>query len=64
MNYLELDEQILIPANKICNMFIDQDDRKKLYLWLDGGQVQTITSNSEEDTKRNYEKIRGLIKYL
>jgi len=64
MNYFELDEQILIPANKICDMYIDPDNNKKLVLWLDGGQVQNITSPSDEDAKVYYKRIRELIKQL
>lgn len=64
MKYFELNEQVFVPANKICNVFIGPDDNKKLVLWLDGGQTQIFTSNSEEQAKENYKTVTQLIKEL
>ena len=33
MNFIDYDERILIPANKICNMFINKEDGKQLVLY-------------------------------
>ena len=64
MNIIDYDERILIPANKICNMFINKEDGKQLVLWLDGGQIQTLTFESEEQAKENYRTIKKVIKSL
>jgi len=64
MKCFELDGNILIPVNKICEVYIDQENKKKLYIWLDGGQVQTILAPSEEDTKTFFKNITEAIKEL
>ena len=64
MKCFEIEGYFLIPANKICEVAIDPENKKKLYIWLDGGQVQTILTPSEEDTKAIFKDITEVIKEL
>lgn len=64
MKYIEIEESIFIPANKICEIIKDQEKDNVLTFWLDGGQVQKITFADKEDRDSNYKSIVNLLKEM
>ena len=64
MKYIEFEEHVFIPANKICNVIKDPKDDKTLVFWLDGGQEQGITFANKEDRDRNYSLVTNHLKDL
>ena len=64
MKYIEFEEHVFIPANKICNVIKDPTDDKMLTIWLDGGQVQTISFVNKKDRDRNYSLVTNILKDL
>ena len=64
MKCIEFDEQVFIPARKICAVIKDQKDSKVLIIWLDGNQTQIITSKNQEGRDNNYSKITKLLKEM
>lgn len=64
MKYIEFDENVFIPANKICEVAKDQKDYKVLIIWLDGNQTQTVTFQNQEDRDNNYKLITKLLKEM
>ena len=64
MKCIEFDEQVFIPARKICAVIKDQKDSKVLIIWLDGSQTQTITYKNQEDRDNDYSKITKLLKEM
>ena len=64
MKYIDIEEQIFIPAHKICEVIKDQENEKRLSFWLDGGQVQVVTFASKEDRDRNYKAVTDTLKEM
>lgn len=64
MKYIEIDEQLLIPADKIVNLVINQEHEERIEIWLVGGQIQTITYATATGAKETYNKIKELLKTL
>jgi hypothetical protein len=64
MNIICFDDRFLIPVNKIVEVWIDDENKNKLVLWLDGGFVQRITQPSEEDAIDTFKFIKEQIKKL
>lgn len=49
--------ELAIVADSIDEVFISRDDGKVLTVWLRGGQVQTISHQTEEDCRKSYDQI-------
>lgn len=64
MKYIDLEEQIFIPAHKICEVIKNQENEKGLTFWLDGNQVQNVTFASKEDRDRNYKAVTDMLKEM
>lgn len=64
MNTIVFDDRLLIPVNKIVLATIDDQDNKKVVIWLDGWFVQRITCPSEEEAINTFNTIKKEIKSL
>ena len=62
MKYIGFNQELFIPANKICE--VAKDKENKIVIWLDGGQMQSITFDNKEDRDRNYTIIVNTLKEL
>ena len=64
MKYIEIQNDLFFPADKIVGVIKDQDDEKKLMIWLGGTFVQTISSPSRKERDEHYDYITKILKEL
>lgn len=52
---------LAIMGDSIDAVFIDKDDKKHLFYWLRGGQVQKIFFPDEETCRKDFESILKIL---
>ena len=64
MRYIEFNNNILIPVEKIVRVGIDENDKKKVVISLHGGFTQYANFPTEQKAKESYDFIKQNIEDL
>jgi len=64
MNTIVFDNSILVPANKIVSVHFDNDNAKRVVVWLEGGFIQGLICRTEEEAKNTFDSIEQAINNL
>ena len=61
MQYFKIGDNIIIPINKIANVFINNEDPSKIVIWLVGSFTQIISCDNEKTAKEQFQKIEEIL---
>ena len=62
MKYIEFGDSFFIPTDKICEVFKDKNDDKRLVIWLEGGHRSDIVHATKEERDNAYKQIVEMLK--
>jgi hypothetical protein len=64
MKCIEIKDAFIIPVNKVCNVIANEDNERKLTIWLDSGAIQTIDFGNKTRRDQNFNMISDFLKSL